>query len=77
MYLERTERLQTALESWDLNNLPMLPEKFETKVVENSGIQKQFKIIKNYSTKPNWSSTAGMQDRRRTHSALGHERSPV
>lgn len=32
--------------SWDLNNLPMLPQKFETKVVENSGIQKQFKIIK-------------------------------
>jgi DNA topoisomerase-3 len=32
--------------SWDLNNLPMLPEKFEIKVVENSGIQKQFKIIK-------------------------------
>ena len=33
--------------SWDLNNLPMLPEKFETKVVANSGIQKQFKIVKN------------------------------
>jgi DNA topoisomerase-3 len=32
--------------SWDLNNLPMLPDKFETKVVDNSGIQKQFKIIK-------------------------------
>jgi len=32
--------------SWDLNNLPMLPEKFETKVVQNSGIQKQFKIVK-------------------------------
>ncbi len=32
--------------SWDLNNLPMLPEKFQTKVVENSGIQKQFKIVK-------------------------------
>ncbi|SHG36947.1 DNA topoisomerase-3 [Flavobacterium fluvii] len=32
--------------SWDLNNLPMLPEKFETKVVDNAGIQKQFKIIK-------------------------------
>lgn len=31
--------------SWDLNNLPMLPEKFETKVVSNSGIQKQFKIV--------------------------------
>jgi DNA topoisomerase-3 len=32
--------------SWDLNNLPMLPEKFETKLVQNSGIQKQFNIIK-------------------------------
>ncbi|MES2239346.1 MAG: DNA topoisomerase 3 [Bacteroidota bacterium] len=32
--------------SWDLNNLPMLPEKFETKVVENAGIQKQFRIVK-------------------------------
>ncbi|MFD2550854.1 DNA topoisomerase 3 [Bizionia sediminis] len=32
---------------WDLNNLPMLPEKFKTKVVANSGIQKQFKIVKN------------------------------
>ncbi len=32
--------------SWDLNNLPMLPDKFETKVVANSGIQKQFKIVK-------------------------------
>ncbi|MEE9363727.1 MAG: DNA topoisomerase 3 [Cellulophaga sp.] len=32
--------------SWDLNNLPMLPEKFKTKVVANSGIQKQFGIVK-------------------------------
>ena len=32
--------------SWDLNNLPMLPEKFETKVSKDSGIKKQFKIVK-------------------------------
>ena len=32
--------------SWDLNNLPMLPEKFETKVTDDAGIQKQFNIIK-------------------------------
>ncbi|WP_298477504.1 type IA DNA topoisomerase [uncultured Maribacter sp.] len=32
--------------SWDLNNLPMLPERFETKVSKDSGIEKQFKIIK-------------------------------
>ena len=32
--------------SWNLNNLPMLPERFGTKVVKDSGIQKQFNIIK-------------------------------
>ncbi len=32
--------------SWDLNNLPMLPNKFETKVTTNQGVQKQFNIIK-------------------------------
>ncbi len=32
--------------SWDLNNLPMLPERFGTKVTEDSGIQKQFRIVK-------------------------------
>ena len=32
--------------SWDLNNLPMLPDKFETKVTSNQGVQKQFQIIK-------------------------------
>ncbi len=31
--------------SWDLNNLPMLPDRFETKVSNNEGIQKQFKIV--------------------------------
>jgi DNA topoisomerase-3 len=32
--------------SWDLNNLPMLPERFNTKVSGDSGIQKQFRIVK-------------------------------
>ncbi len=32
--------------SWDLNNLPMLPERFDTKVTSNQGVQKQFNIIK-------------------------------
>ncbi len=32
--------------SWDLNNLPMLPERFDTKVNNDPGIQKQFKIVK-------------------------------
>ncbi len=32
--------------SWDLNNLPMLPEKFATKITTNQGIEKQFNIIK-------------------------------
>ena len=33
--------------SWNLNNLPMLPEKFGTKVVSKQGIEKQFNIIQN------------------------------
>ncbi|QTD37622.1 DNA topoisomerase 3 [Polaribacter batillariae] len=32
--------------SWDLNNLPMLPERFDTKVNGDSGIKKQFNIVK-------------------------------
>ena len=34
--------------SWDLNNLPMLPERFDVKVNDrDSGVKKQFNIIKN------------------------------
>ena len=32
--------------NWDLNNLPMLPERFNTKVTEDNGIKKQFSIVK-------------------------------
>ena len=32
--------------SWDLNNLPMLPDRFDTKVTGDSGIKKQFNIVK-------------------------------
>ncbi|MEO9964965.1 MAG: DNA topoisomerase 3 [Reichenbachiella sp.] len=31
---------------WDLNTLPMLPERFETKIMDDGGVQKQFKVIK-------------------------------
>lgn len=31
---------------WDLNALPMLPDRFETKVMPDGGVKKQFKIIK-------------------------------
>ncbi len=33
--------------SWDLNNLPLFPDKFKTKVSDNQGVKKQFNIIKN------------------------------
>ena len=32
--------------SWNLDTLPMLPERFEVKVMEDKGVQKQFKTIK-------------------------------
>jgi len=31
---------------WDLDTLPMLPEHFNTKLMDDSGVKKQFKIIK-------------------------------
>lgn len=30
---------------WDLNSLPMLPERFETKVMDDGGVKRQFKVI--------------------------------
>jgi len=37
---------QPHWKSWDFNNLPMLPKKFNTKVADNAGIQKQFQIVR-------------------------------
>ena len=34
------------LKKWNLNTLPILPEKFETKLISNKGVKKQFGIIK-------------------------------
>lgn len=31
---------------WNLNNLPMLPERFETKLINNDGVKKQFNVLK-------------------------------
>jgi len=31
--------------AWNLNSLPMIPSKFGIKVISNSGVQKQFKVI--------------------------------
>ncbi|MFK7756516.1 MAG: DNA topoisomerase 3 [Flavobacteriales bacterium] len=44
--LKEPKDYKSYWKSWDLNDLPMLPQKFETKVVENEGIQKQFSVIK-------------------------------
>ena len=36
---------------WNLNTLPMIPPKFGIKVINNSGVQKQFNTIENLITK--------------------------
>lgn len=38
---------ETSWKYWELNGLPMLPEKFKIKLIDNQGIGKQFSIIKN------------------------------
>ena len=40
------DEYKSSWKRWDLNTLPMLPEKFETRLINDSGVKKQFKIIK-------------------------------
>jgi DNA topoisomerase-3 len=40
------DEYKPAWKRWDLNTLPMLPEKFETRLINDSGVKKQFKVIK-------------------------------
>ena len=36
---------------WELQNLPMLPQRFETKLIEDEGVKKQFKVIQHLFSK--------------------------
>ena len=44
--LKTPDDYEAHWKKWDLNSLPMLPEKFETKLISNKGVKKQFGIIK-------------------------------
>lgn len=44
--LKTPDEYHAEWKRWDLNNLPMLPEKFETKLMNDKGVKKQFKVIK-------------------------------
>ena len=44
--LKTPDDYQAHWKKWDLNGLPMLPEKFETKLMSDKGVKKQFAIIK-------------------------------
>lgn len=43
--LKTPDDYKSEWKSWRINHLPMLPERFGIKVINDSGIQKQFKII--------------------------------
>ena len=47
------EDYKSEWKKWQLPSLPMLPDKFETKVMKNTGVKKQFKIIKGLFRKAN------------------------
>lgn len=44
--LKTPDDYQPHWKKWDLNTLPMLPPTFETKLISNTGVKKQFKVIK-------------------------------
>ncbi len=45
--LNTPDDYQQSWKKWTMHNLPMLPDKFDTKIINDKGVQKQFKIIKN------------------------------
>lgn len=45
------EEYKPSWKRWDLNSLPMLPERFETKLMSDLGVRKQFKVIKSLFNK--------------------------
>ena len=49
--LLQPDEYKPSWKRWDLNSLPMLPEKFETKLMSDSGVRKQFKVIKSLFNK--------------------------
>ena len=44
--LKMPEDYDPALKKWDLRTLPILPEKFETKLITAKGVKKQFGVIR-------------------------------
>ncbi len=44
--LKEPDEYDPALKKWSLNTLPILPQKFELKVVDDKGVRKQFAVIK-------------------------------
>ncbi len=44
--LKTPDDYQESWKKWSLYSLPMLPEKFETKLIKNKGVKKQFGVIK-------------------------------
>ncbi|MCP5061264.1 MAG: DNA topoisomerase III [Ignavibacteriae bacterium] len=45
--LNTPDDYQQSWKKWSLQNLPMLPPKFDTKIINDKGVKKQFNIIKN------------------------------
>jgi DNA topoisomerase-3 len=44
--LKEPDEYTSEWKKWNLSTLPMLPEKFDIKLISNAGVGKQFKIIK-------------------------------
>lgn len=49
--LLQPDEYKPSWKRWDLNSLPMLPDRFETKLMKDSGVRKQFKVIKSLFSK--------------------------
>ena len=67
--LKQPEGYYGSWKKWDMAVLPMLPPKFEVELIQEAGVKKQFKVIKDLY--PMSSSTVAMLARRESLSNAG------
>ena len=44
--LKEPDEYDSRWKKWEMSHLPIVPSRYEVKVIDNSGVKKQFKILK-------------------------------
>lgn len=69
--LKEPHEYQEKWKRWSIADLPLIPQRFGIKLIENDGSIKQFHIIENLIKNADEVINWGCRTRRRTHSTMG------